>query len=266
MTGVLDSKRIVNTRATHQAEALNDLLREQGAVPLVYPCIAIIPPGDSSALDAALADLVAGHFEWLVLTSANTVYALAQRLAVAGMVLAGKFRAAAVGPATAQAAHEWLGLSAVDLPETYIAESLAENLPIEVGIRVLLPESAIARPTLADMLSRRGANVTAIAAYQTVRGRGGVDVPHLLAQGSIDALTFTSSSTVTYFLERLKNESGQVADILALPAVCIGPKTTETARDAGFSALYTASEYTLEGLLGALDALFIQQSIPGKPS
>ncbi|MBZ0276478.1 MAG: uroporphyrinogen-III synthase [Anaerolineae bacterium] len=258
MTGRLDGKRIVNTRAAHQAEALDDLLRERGAVPLDYPCIAIIPPDDCCALDVALADLTAGHFDWLVLTSANTVHALAQRLAVSGMALAGNFRTAAVGPATAQAAREWLNLTAVDLPEEYIAESLAASLPVEAGTRVLLPESAIAPPTLATLLTERGAAVTVTAAYQTVRGGGGVNIPRLLAERSIDALTFTSSSTVTYFLERLMDEGGRIMDALALPAVCIGPKTARTAYDCGFMALHTASEYTLEGLLETLDALFIQ--------
>lgn len=265
MTGALDGKRIVNTRAAHQAETLNSLLRERGAVPLDYPCIAIIPPDDSSALDAALSDLIAGCFEWLVLTSANTVHALAQRVAVSSMALAGDFRTAAVGPATAQAAQEQLGLTVADLPEAYIAESLAASLPVEPGTRVLLPESAIARPTLATMLAERGAEVTVVTAYQTMHGQGGVDVPRFLAQGHIDALTFTSSSTVTNFLERLQNEGGQVADALALPAVCIGPKTAKTARDAGFATLHTASEHTLEGMLDTLNTLFIQQPLPGKP-
>jgi hypothetical protein len=53
MTGVLDGKFIVNTRATHQAKGLNTLLRMRGAVPLDYPCIAIAPPEDSVLLDAA---------------------------------------------------------------------------------------------------------------------------------------------------------------------------------------------------------------------
>jgi uroporphyrinogen-III synthase len=44
----LVGKRIVNTRAVHQAEALNTLLRARGALPLDYPCIAIVPSQDSA--------------------------------------------------------------------------------------------------------------------------------------------------------------------------------------------------------------------------
>ncbi len=260
MTGALTGKRIVNTRAVHQAEAFNGLLRVRGAVPLAYPCIAIVPPEDSGSLDATLFDLVAGRYNWLVLTSANTVYAIAQRLSALGLTLVGTaFRTATIGPATAETARQQLGLNMSDLPTEYVAEALASSLPLELGTRVLLPESAIARPTLAGMLAARGAEVTTVTAYQTVCGRGGIDVPQLLAQEQIDALTFTSSSTVTGFLERLSNEGGQLENAVPVCAACIGPKTAMTARKCGFTVLDTPSEHTLEGLIDALDTYFAQR-------
>lgn len=265
MTGVLDGKYIVNTRATHQAEGLNTLLRVRGAVPLDYPCIAIAPPEDSALLDTALCDLVAGRFDWLILTSANAVTGVAQRLKALELTLTGAaFRTAAVGPTTAEAAKVQLGLELFDLPPRYLAESLAEHLPVETGTRVLLPESAIAPPTLADRLADRGAVVTVVDAYQTVCGHGGADIPQLLAQKRIDALTFTSSSTVTYFLERLDKEGGRPEDALSLFAACIGPKTAATARDHGFTVLTTAAEHTLDGLIDALDTYFASRIDIGK--
>lgn len=265
MTGVLDGKYIVNTRAAHQAKGLNTLLRMRGAVPLDYPCIAIAPPEDSALLDAALCDLVAGRFDWLILTSANTVMAVAQRLKALELTLAGAiFRTAAVGPATAEAAQAQLGLNLFDLPPQYMAESLAEHLPIEAETRVLLPESAIARPTLANRLSDRGAVVSVVDAYQTICGQGGAAVPQLLAQKRIDALTFTSSSTVTFFLERLCNEGGRREEALAVCAACIGTKTAAAARDHGFTVLITAAEQTLDGLIDALDTYFANRIDIGK--
>jgi len=56
----LAGKRVVNTRAAHQAAELDDLLRGRGAVPVSYPCIAIAPPADPAPLDAALRDAAAG--------------------------------------------------------------------------------------------------------------------------------------------------------------------------------------------------------------
>ena len=70
---MLAGKRIVITRARHQAGAFADLLREHGAIPILYPCIAIIPPDDPAPLDEALAHLSA--YDWMLITSANTVRA-----------------------------------------------------------------------------------------------------------------------------------------------------------------------------------------------
>jgi uroporphyrinogen-III synthase len=261
MSVALIGKTIVNTRAAHQAEGLNTLMRSRGAIPVDYPCIATAPPQDSTLLDTSLVALEGGYFDWLVLTSANTVLALAERLQVLGFGLTGKtFRTAAIGTATAEAVRAQLGVELFDLPPHYVAESLAEHLPVETGTRVLLPESAIARPTLADKLSARGASVSVVDAYQTVCGQGGVDVPRLLAQHQIDALTFTSSSTVTYFLERLHKEGGQQEDALMVCAACIGPKTAATAREYGFKVLTTAAEHTLDGLMEALATYFAQRS------
>jgi hypothetical protein len=98
----LSGKRVVVTRAPHQAEELVSLLRDYGARPIFYPCIDIAPPEDTTALDAALRDVAA--FDWLILTSANTVRALATHLEALGLPLSmlGHLRAVAVGPATAE--------------------------------------------------------------------------------------------------------------------------------------------------------------------
>ena len=260
MSGALAGKRVVNTRAIHQAAALDDLLRAAGAEPLAYPCIAVAPPTDSAPLDNALRDLAAGGFDWLVLTSTNTVAAVAQRLDALELRLnPAHFAVATVGPATADAARTRLGLEPIDLPPEYVAESLAVHLPLQPGARVLLPESSIARPTLADLLSARGAEVHVVDAYQTVCGTEGDDIPALLARGQVDALAFTSSSTVTCFVERMGAEGGEMAAALHLCAACIGNKTAATARDAGFTQVVMPAENTLAALVAALEAAFRRQ-------
>ena len=70
---VLTGARIVNTRALHQAGALDDLLTARGALPISFPCIEIAPPDDPQPLAAALAALARGTFKWVVFTSANGV-------------------------------------------------------------------------------------------------------------------------------------------------------------------------------------------------
>jgi uroporphyrinogen-III synthase len=250
MTDASRGKRIVNTRAAHQAAALDALLMARGAEPVAYPCIAIVPPQDTTQIDRALRS----DYDWLVLTSANTVLVLAQRLKALQLRVTG--RVAAVGAATAECAEALLGVRVEVMPEQFIAENLAAALEITSGTRVLLPESAIARPTLAAMLRERGADVEVIPAYQTVRGSGGADVPRLLQARQIDAITFTSSSTVEHFLGRLEAEGGSREHLQGVGIACIGPQTEKTARACGLDISVTASIHTLEGLVEALEGYF----------
>jgi uroporphyrinogen-III synthase len=260
----LAMRRVVNTRAPHQAPALDELLRARGAVPLGYPCIEIVPVDDPAEFDAALRDLASGHYHWLALTSPNTVYAVASRLQALALTIAGApFRAAAIGPATVEAAREQLDITSLVVPEKFIAESLGESMPVKPGERVLLPESAIARPALAEMLRQRGAHVTVVDAYRTVRGRGGIDLPRMLAQGQVDAITFTSESTVTHFAERLGAEGGDLGLALPLCAACIGPVTARAAHQAGFHNVVVPSHYTLADLTDAM-ASYFDRTFTGK--
>jgi uroporphyrinogen-III synthase len=254
----LAGKRIVNTRAAHQAAALDRLLREHGAEPLAYPCIAIAPPDDTTQLDNALRAVSQGAYNWLILTSANTVLALAQRLAALGLSLTNvsRLKTAAVGPATAQAAGELLGLHIEIMPDEYVAEALADALALSKGARVLLPQSGLARPALAETLSSQGASVTVIEAYQTVVGSGGTDVPRLLAQQQVDAISFTSPSTVNNFLRRLENEGGNRNHLSPVCIACIGPQTTQAARNCGLHVSVVPEEHTVEGLVESLQRYF----------
>ena len=77
---VLRGARVVVTRGRHQAGELDARLRGYGAVPVPYPCIAIVPPERSEPLDEALRAASAGEFDRLVLTSANSVLVLRRRL------------------------------------------------------------------------------------------------------------------------------------------------------------------------------------------
>jgi len=248
-------RKIVVTRAPHQAGTLADLLRERGAEPLLYPCIDIQPPDDTTELDKALRQAVNGAFDWLVLTSSNTVEALRRRTKALGLSLVG-VPVAAVGPVTAQAAEASLGVRVAALPEDYVAEALAETLNPAPGMRVLLPQADIARDTLRDLLAEAGSDVTAITVYHTVMGRSGVDLPALLAAGQVDAITFTSSSTVTNCLRRLHDEGGDRAHLADVICACIGPKTANTAAGVGLERIVVPEVYTVESLVESLATVF----------
>lgn len=255
----LQARRIVVTRAPHQAPELVRLLQIHGAVPVLYPCIDITPPEETAPLDQALLAAAAGHFDWLVLTSANTVRVLAGRLAELGLSL-GRIQAAAVGPETAAIANELLRIDVDVVAKEHVAESLVGTLPPVTGRRLLLPQSALARPVLDEQLRAAGVEVTAVTAYRTVIGQGGEDVPSMLVRGSIDAITFTSSSTVRYFLHRLSEESGsRKGDEELLAGVClaaIGPVTAQTMRAAGLAVDVMPENYTIPALVDALSKYY----------
>src|SRR5687768_9095430 len=130
----LAGKRVVITRAAHQSSELADLLQQRGAEPVLYPCIAIAPPEDTAALDRALEAVARGDFDWLVLTSANTVLRLAEHLEVSTFQrpsFAG-LQVAAVGAATAEAAEKLLSVMVNVLPEAFRADALARAIDPQV--------------------------------------------------------------------------------------------------------------------------------------
>ncbi len=258
--GPLSGKRVVVTRAPHQAGELDTLLRGRGAEPLPYPCITIAPPAEGGPLDAALQRLAAGEFAWLVLTSRNTVDVLADRLAVLGLTLSAApgLALAAVGRATAEAAQRVLGLRAALVPDEFIAEELAAALlaRLRPGERVLLCQADIARPVLANALAGHGYEVASVVAYRTIIGSGGVNLPALLTDRQVDAILFTSASTVRNFLTRLTTEGGNSADLHHVCVACLGPVTADVARNCGLTVHVVPAEHTLSALVDALEAHF----------
>lgn len=264
LAGPLGGKRVVVTQAVHQAPELGALLAGRGAVPLFYPCIAIEPPADTTELDRALAAAAAGYYDWLVITSANTVLVLRGRLQAMGLspnALAG-VHLAAIGAPTAEAVAQHLDRSADLVPDDSKAEGLAQALAAVAapGERMLVPQADIARAALVQGLTAAGLNVTSLAAYRTTIGSGGVPLRKLLAEGpgsgeGVDAITFTSPSTARNLLARLEQEGGAPLDLNSLQRVvlaCIGPVTADALVAAGLPPTVVATKQSLEGLVEAL--------------
>jgi len=118
----LAGKRILVTRALHQAGKLSDGLRGLGAEPVEVPVLEIRPPISFDPIDAALRQL--DRYDWLILTSANTVRALDRRAKELGIgfVLPTSLHVAAIGEGTAEAARK-AGLHITFVPVTNVAES-----------------------------------------------------------------------------------------------------------------------------------------------
>lgn len=250
----LAGRRILITRARHQAQSLTTALEAEGAEVLAIPAIEIVPPDSYAALDHALRN--AHTYQWLILTSVNGVEVLAQRLQVLAVSSATlqDIKIAAIGPATARTleAH---GFSVAMVPKEYIAESLVDALRnLVAGQNVLLVRARVARDVIPAELEKAGATVNVVDAYQTVVPAASCDALRNVFADSKnlpDAITFTSSSTVTNFF-RLLHHAGFSELPRSVVAVSIGPITSRTLREHGIEPVAEAIEYTIPGLVVAL--------------
>lgn len=249
----LAGRTILVTRARHQAGRLSDALRAQGANVLEIPAIEIVPPESYAALDAALRNL--SQYQWLMVTSANGAQALRARMTALGLEAGAltHLQAAAVGSATAQALRD-AGLHVALTPREYVAESLLEALGDRTrGQRVLLARAAVARDVIPDALRAQGAIVDVVDAYRTVIPAESVTAIRTIfgPEGHVpDAVTFTSSSTVTNFLALLREAGLSIP--ATMKAVSIGPITSATLREHGWEPAAEADPHDLAGLVKAV--------------
>ena len=263
-TRPLGGRTIVVTRAAAQAQRFTQLLEAAGARVLEAPAIVIAPPASWEPLDTALGQLDA--FGWVVFTSVNGVTMVDRRLSARGLgwsSVAAR-RVAAIGPATADALGEH-GVRPDVVPAEYRAEALAARLApvIAPGDRVLLPRAAQTRDVLVVELRRLGAEVAEVPAYTTRRAEGSAArLREALTAGTVDAVTFTSSSTARNFAE-LFTEDERRAWRGRVTVASIGPITAATAAEYGLPTDVMPSEYTIPALARALEAYFART--PGVP-
>jgi uroporphyrinogen III methyltransferase/synthase len=265
-SGLLAGRRILVTRPEGQNSTLAEQIRRQGGEAMCLPVIKLIRPSEEGAsigLQTAFGQL--GIYAWIFFTSVNAVDFFFKELADEGMgkLACASAKLAAVGPKTAEALLA-RGLAADLTPERYQAEDLLAAVAplITPGQHVLLPRSGKARSVLPDGLRALGASVTEVDLYEPRPAEENAgELARLLAAGPLDAVTFTSSSTVTSLLHLADLAGGNSLPlILATPAVAIGPVTAQTARDAGFPVVFTAAEATVEALAATLVSLL---SSPG---
>jgi uroporphyrinogen III methyltransferase/synthase len=228
-----------------------------------FPTIEIHPPMDTRPLDEAIGRLE--RYDWLLFTSVNGVESFFSRLSHCGKSAQDltHMRCAAIGPETAKRL-ESVGITNCLVPAEYQAEGILEILAAETikGKHVLIPRAARAREILPETLRRWGAEVDVVEAYQTVAPRADTnELRRMLGSGAVDMITFTSSSTVRNFTRLFGGQS--LNEILGTtPIACIGPITEGTVKELGGVAAVVAREFTIAGLVCAMDAHFRNQSSP----
>lgn len=264
--GSLAGRRVLVTQAQDAHSSLVEQLRALGAEPLAFPVIRIAPPEDWSPVDQALDQIAT--YRWLVFTSQNGVDGLLDRALARGgdsSRLTGPdgptgLLVAAVGEQTA--AHlRRCGLPPSLVPADYSGQGVLEAMRrrLRPGDRVLFAKGDLASSVLPRGLREAGAEVDEVVVYRNLpETRDAATLRSWLASGRVDAVTFTSSSTVTNLLQILGADAGEgvgegARALLAGVAVaCIGAQTAATARAKGLTVAVVPDAATVSALAEAL--------------
>src|SRR5271169_1064870 len=247
--------RILVGRARHQAGSLSTSLRSLGASVIEIPFIEIRKPQSFAPLDEALTNLKT--YDWLILTSANGVEAMWQRLRRLRIprTRLKHLQIAAIGPATKRAVVKH-GLKVKMMPEEYVAESVVKGLHDKVnGKRVLLVRAKVARDVIPDSLRAAAAHVDVVEAYETVvpeKSKTRLRTLFKNQQRRPHVVTFTSSSTARNFAELLGGTKAKAAALSDAQFASIGPVTSATLRELDLPVSIEAREFTMGGLIRAI--------------
>lgn len=248
----LARRRVVVTRSGAQGDALVNRFRELGATAVHYPALSFAPPSDIETLREAINNIA--RYDWLVFTSANAVQAVSdQILEQHGHLLVSLPAIATVGNATAAA------VTALGWIVHYTAArggglALAAELPVDPGSRILLPRADIASADLPNVLRDRGCVVREVVAYRTVTNPF-ASLSSVGDNQNVDALTFTSPSTVAAFVAAAQAANWNLTrdqQVGRLIIACIGETTAAAVRQHSLVADVIATEQSAEGLVEAL--------------
>ena len=244
----LFGRRIIVTRARAQASDFAECLESYGAEVIQFPTIETKLILNNAALDRAINQL--SMYNWVIFTSVNAVEYFYHQLRKDSKDTRslGNARICAVGQKTA-AALDQIGIHADYVPSQYRGAVLAAELEGVAGQKILLPRASIAADDLPNGLRGRGAIVDAIPIYETVKagaeGREALEAD--LHNGRIDMVTFTSSSTVTNFLEMFGSPPS-TALLDQVHIAVIGPSTEATVKAHGLTVDIVAKQASVESL------------------
>jgi hydroxymethylbilane synthase len=253
----LQGKVVVVTRPASDAEELCRSLERVGAKTSRAPAIRVEPAAfDIRAVTSGLRD---GRWKWIAFTSRNAVQGLLGGLATEPDVpsLFQSVRIAAVGKETADAiGHHGLtvdllspGKNAADLGSVLASTNVK-------GCLVLSPQGNLNRTDLANALHAAGATTETVEVYRTMPEHSlPAALLSQLQRDAVDAVTFTSPSSVREFITLLGKDATRLQDV---PAVCIGGTTAAEAHRQGLRHVVVADTPDAEGIVAATISVFGQ--------
>jgi uroporphyrinogen-III synthase len=247
----LKGYRVLVTRGKKQAAKFMNLIAANGGVPHAIPLIDFIPVANAGHVEKQLNSLE--EYDWLIFTSQNGVeffFALLQQ--VKKPVKMPKI--AVIGNKTKEALAA-KGYAPDFIPDQFVAEAFAAQFlgHLAEDDKVLIVKGNLARSVIADEINQFGAYCEEFIAYDTIFPETSERVLiELLQNGSVDIITFTSSSTVQHFMEAVRR-LGMQKEAGKKIVVCIGPITRKTAEDYGLEvAVCPDEEYTTHAMIESL--------------
>ncbi len=244
-------KKILVTRAQNQAVDFAEALEEKGFETVTFPVIEFAPPKDKTPLLEVSKKLET--YDWLILTSANSVKYFIQALESTGKSISdiNDIKVCAVGPHTAEAAR-LAGIKTSLIPKVYDAEGIIETLKSlgMEGRNVLFPRAEEGRDILPNGLRIIGAKVAIVPVYRTIKPEGLEEKLLSIIKEGIDVITFTSGSTVRNFLEILGDENRDL--IKGVKIACLSHVTSNVAEKYGIKTDILPKESTTLSLAEAI--------------
>lgn len=246
----LFGKNIIITRSREQSSQMVEKITELGGNAIEFPTIKIVPINEA-ACDEKVKCLT--DYSHIIFTSINGVEIFFDSLARCGKDARafGNLHITAIGEGTKNALLA-RGLQADFVPDKYVGEELVSGLAplLNKDSRVLIPRSKNARIYVVEELSKI-CPVDEIQSYETIReDHATVDPLAMLENKEIDYITFTSSTTVEFFVEKIG--ATHIDAINSAKAVSIGPQTSKKCLELGIDVDIEAETYTIQGMLDAI--------------
>jgi len=253
----LFTKNIIVTRAKEKISELSDLLYDAGANVIEFPMIKIEKILDAEILEVILKSF--SKFDYVIFTSENGVRIFFEEmfaLSYDARIFSDK-KICAIGRKTKEALLRY-GLCADILPERGTSEGLWEKLSVEIQKEncVLLVQAKNGRKYLSEFLYK-ACHLTRIFPYETKAEKTEVkQLRELIKSGQIDAITFTSSSTVTNFLSYVSVEELIENNVLLFS---IGEITTKEIINSGLSVCAESEKPDISSLVLAVRNAFCKE-------
>ena len=258
---VLGGRQFLITRPRQSSSSLAGRLRALGAQVIEMPAVRTEPICPNERLKEALEEFgTHAAQEWLVFTSPAGADIFFERLMELGMdlrsllVRGAEVRIAAIGSGTAAALRS-RGLIPDLVPDVYSAAALGDALAKAAAkdSHITVARAAKGSEELLPPLLAAGLSVDDIPLYRTVYETNPLlqeTVRDMLDNGEIDAVTFTSASTVRGFTGAVKD-----ADYTKIRAVCIGEQTAAEAAKHGMQ-IRVSDQASMDAMVEKIVELF----------